>query len=358
MASILVLLIIAGCGAYQYLKGNLVKAFIAFVLGVIASAAAFSYFEPLAQLLISSAHDGKFAPLVPWAQMLCFLLLFVLVFALLQTAAAYFIRQDITLSFFVDRIGRVCIGIFLGLFFSGIFLTALAMAPLPNKYPYQRFDSSNVNQAVNVKPANNVFLNADGFATGFFSLLSKGSFSDSKSFAVLHPDYLNQSYLNRYAHNISMLTSEPALEITKDAVSQMPPDLKDSEGKSAPIKAGHNLMTIQIGIKRKVADQAGTFTLSQFRLICKNQTDRNKLTGSAVNAYPVGYLDENNRLVVTDAGEVLTIQRSDFADNAKILNLVFSVPNSMTPVLAEFKANNVVDVPVAKQDASQSRDAG
>ena len=358
MASLLILLIIAGCGAYQYFKGNLIKAFIAFAFGIIASMAAFSYFEPFSQLLISKAGDGRFAPLIPWAQMLCFTLIFVLIFALLQTAAAYFIHQNITLGFFVEKIGRVFIGVFLGLFFSGILLTAMAMAPLSNKYPYPRFDSSNINQGVIAKSSKKVLLNADGFATGLFSLLSRGSFSGSKSFDVLHPDYLDQLYLNRYAKNIPLVTPEEAIEIPKNAVSQSPSDLKDSENKPVPVKAGHGLMTVQIGIKKKAAMEAGTFTLSQFRLICKNQTDRNKLSGSAVNAYPVGYFDENNRVAVADAGEVLTIERDDFTDNVKMLKLVFSVPSGMTPVLAEFKANNATDVPAAKQDSSQTPDAG
>ena len=354
MAALVILLAIAGCGAYQYFKGSLVKAFTAFVIAVIASAAAFSWFEPLSQLLISRAGDGKLAQLSPWSQMLFFLLIFMLVFSILQTAAAYFIRQNIELSFIVERVGRVFVGIFLGLFFSGIFMTALAMAPLPNKYPYQRFDNSTVNQAAaNAKPAEKVLLNADGFATGFFSVLSSGSLGGSKSFAVLHPDYLDQLHLNRYVHNIPLFTSEEAIEVPKNAVSQASSDLKDSEGKPIAAKAGHNLTVVQVGIKKKLVEEAGTFTLSQFRLICKNRTDKSKLAGSAVNAYPVGYHDENNLISDAGAGEVLTIDKADFTDNVKILKLVFSIPNGMTPVLAQFKSNNVVEVPAVKQDTPQ-----
>jgi hypothetical protein len=187
MGSLLVVLIILGCVAYQYLKGTLVKSFVAVITSICASVVAFGYFELLANVFISREI------LVLWAYPLSFALLFILAFAVLQTIAAQLTRRPIDLGLLPERIGRVVCGIFLGLIVSGLLLTAAAMAPISPKYPYQRFDATNPN------PENpgKVLLNADGFATGWFSIVSSGSFSGKRSFATLHPAFLDQLFLNR-----------------------------------------------------------------------------------------------------------------------------------------------------------------
>ena len=167
MAGLVVVLIILGCAAYQYLKGTLVKAFAAIVITICASVAAFAYFELLANVFVSRSDDSRFLSIAPWAQSLSFVLLFVLAFAILQTITIYLTRQPVDFGLWPERIGRIVCGIFLGLILSGLLLTALAMAPLPSKWPYQRFDQTSPDTE---KPGK-VLLNTDGFATGWFSIV-------------------------------------------------------------------------------------------------------------------------------------------------------------------------------------------
>jgi hypothetical protein len=188
MGSLLVVLIILGCVAYQYLKGTLVKSFVVVITSICASVVAFGYFELLANVFISREI------FVLWAYPLSFALLFILAFAVLQTIAAQLTRQPIDLGLLPERIGRVVCGIFLGLIVSGLLLTAAAIAPIPAKYPYQRFDETIPDFE---KKPSKVLLNADGFATGWFSIVSSGSFSGKRSFATLHPAFLDQLFLNR-----------------------------------------------------------------------------------------------------------------------------------------------------------------
>ena len=187
MGSLLVVLIILGCVAYQYLKGTLVKSFVVVITSICASVVAFGYFELLANVFISREI------FVLWAYPLSFALLFILAFAVLQTIAAQLTRRPIDLGLLPERIGRVVCGIFLGLIVSGLLLTVAAMAPISPKYPYQRFDETSPD------PENpgKVLLNADGFATGWFSIVSSGSFSGKRSFATLHPAFLDKLFLNR-----------------------------------------------------------------------------------------------------------------------------------------------------------------
>jgi hypothetical protein len=125
MVSAVVLLIIAGCAAFQYFKGTIVRAFATIVIAVFASIVAFGFFEILADVLIKRGDSGGMLSLVPWAQALSFLLLFVLTFAILQTAIVQLTRMKIDLGFWPERIGRPVLGIILGLIVSGILLTFL-----------------------------------------------------------------------------------------------------------------------------------------------------------------------------------------------------------------------------------------
>jgi len=340
MAGLLVVLIISGCAAYQYLKGTLVKSVATVIIAVCAGIVAFSYFELLAKVFISRNL------LIPWSQTLSFVLLSVLVFAILQTLAVQLTRQPIDLGLWPERIGRIVCGVFVGLIISGLLLTALAMAPLSNKYPYQRFDASRPNAE---KP-NKVLFNADGFVTGWFNIISSGSFSGRRSFAALHPAFLDQVFLNRHsiADGISIITTSKAIEVPKKIAAWPAPEgLKDSRDPNKPIepKSGHNLTIVRVGIKRNAVRDAGEFTLSQLRLICKQKGDtKDPLTGKGRNVYPIGYLEEADQI---QASSRIQIVSGDFEDGAreKEIDFVFRVPDGFEPVLVEFKLNNIVQIP-------------
>ncbi|HEW79699.1 MAG TPA: hypothetical protein ENH34_07040, partial [Phycisphaerales bacterium] len=110
MAGLLVLLVILGCAAQQYLKGTFVKSFTTVIITICAAIVAFSYFEILADVFVS-----RYPAFVPWAQPLSFVLLFVLAFAILQTISSRLTRQPINFGLWPERIGRIVCGIFLGL---------------------------------------------------------------------------------------------------------------------------------------------------------------------------------------------------------------------------------------------------
>ena len=345
MANLLVVLIVLGCVAYQYLKGTLVKSFTTIIITICAGIVAFGYFEPLANVFVSRSGNGRWPSLVLWAQTLSFVLLLVLAFAILQTIAAQLTRRPVDLGLLPERIGRIVCGIFLGLIISGLLLTALVMAPLSNKYPYQRFDRA----APDTEKPDKVLFNADGFVTGWFSIVSSGSFSGKRSFAVLHPSFLNQTFLNRHkvADGIPIITDSQAIEVpSKKAAWPAPEGLSDSTGKPIPSKGGHNLTIVRVGIKRKAIKSAGKFTLSQLRLVCKQKDDvKNPLAGKGKNIYPVGYLKTANQLQIKRLNDEIKLERADFKGQVKDIDFAFYVPNDFVPVLVEFKQNSIAQVP-------------
>ena len=344
MVSLIVVLIVLGCAAFQYLKGTLVQAFAAFIITICASVVAFAYFEVLANVFIGREL------LIPWAQLLSFVLLFILTFAILQTLAAQLSRQPIDLGLWPERIGRVVCGILLGLVLSSLLLTALAMAPIPNNYPYQRFDQ----RYPDAERPNKVLLNTDGLAAGLFSTVSSGSFSGKRSFATLHPAFIDQLFLNRHniGDDISIITSSQAIELPRKkemaACWLAHEDIKDSDGSPLSPKSGHNLTFVRVGIKKGAVGEAGTFTLSQLRLICKQKADvRNPLAGKGQNVYPIGYLIAADMLQIKRLNDVIRVSRSDFEKNAreKWIDFAFYVPAGSVPVLIEFKQNSIAEVP-------------
>jgi len=358
-----VLIIILGCAAFQYFKGTFVRAFATIIIAICASVAAFGFFEVLANVFISKGDNSRFVSLVPWAQPLCFALLFIIVFGVLQTAMMFLTRQPIDLGILPERIGRVVCGILLGLILSGLLLTALGMAPLPNKYPYQRFNGKR----------SKVLLNADGFATGLFSIISKGSLSGKRSFSTIHPDYLDQLYLNRLISGTSILTTKPAISLPRppkpavwpapeglsEQVSQIVSDLNlqgklkdESTGKSIFMPGpGSNYQPtiVRVGIqisalRPKATINGGIFILPQLRLICKQKGHSTDLTGTGINIYPIGHLKAADQIQVSTE---MKVSSSDFKRNAteKWIDFVFCVPRDYVPVLVEFKQNSIVEIP-------------
>lgn len=356
MAAILILLIIAACAAFQYFKGTLVKSFAMIISVICASMVAFGYFELLANTLLKRGANTGFTAIVSWVHPLCFTLLFILAFAILQTIVILLAQKPVNLDMLPERIGRIVCGIFTGLLLSGLLLTVLDMAPLPTQYPYQRFEAN----AQNADNPDKAFLNADGFAAGWFSLVSRGSFSGKRSFTALHPDFLDQVYLNRLVvdKKIPLATSTNAIEVPRKKASwQAPQNLKDVDGKPIPVKNGHGLIIVRVGIKKGSAKKTVGFTLSQLRLICKPKTGtQNPIKGTAKNIFPLGFMKNENQLQIQKLSDKIFISKDNFVGNVRWIDFAFYVPTNFVPALVEFKQNNIAKVtaPVTSDQAPDS----
>ncbi|MCJ7693744.1 MAG: CvpA family protein [Sedimentisphaerales bacterium] len=342
MANLGVLVIIAGCAAYLYLKGSFVKSFAILISTILATVVAFSYFELLANVFIN--RDT----LVNWAQPISFIALFVVAMVVLLAICLSLSRQSIELGYLPERIGRIACGILIGFMVSGCLLTALSMAPLSGKWPYPRFASSNPD----VDNPTKLLFNADGFVTGWYNMISGGSFSGKRSFAAVHPDFLDQSFLNRYTYpdGVPLITSSGAIEVPeKMAFWPAPEGLRDSNGKAIPTKQGHNLTIVRVGLTSKVMKPSGKFSFSQLRLVCKQKGGaEDVLAGKGTNAFPVGYLKTADQLQLKKLDETIQLEQADLGSTTKWIDFAFYVPSDSVPVLVEFKQNNVVQVPQSK----------
>lgn len=347
MVTLVVVLIVSGCAVFQYLRGTLVRAFATLIVTICACIIAFGFFEVLATLLIGGRDSSlKFIP-PPWMQTIVFLLLFLLSFALLQTLAQYLTRQEVNLGLWPERIGRVVCGILSGLVLASFLITASVMAPLPNKYPYRRFDR---NYPVAWQP-NKVLFDTDALASGLFSTISDGSLSGKRSFATLHPEFIDQLFLNRHsiANDVLPITREQAITVPrKNAAWLAPEEIKDSQDNPIPPQAGYSLMLVRVGLKKSTLTEAGKFTPSQLRLICKQKTGvTDPFAGKGHNIYPIGYMMAEDKLWFTRLSDLIRVTRDDFKDDEreKQIDFAFYVPNGSVPVILQFKQNSIVQVP-------------
>lgn len=356
MAILVVLIIMVVCAALQYVKGTLVRALASVIVAIFALIVAFGFFEFLAGFIIGYAEKGITASIVNFAQPICFALLFVIVFAALQSLSIYLTRDEVDMGEWAEKIGRPVCGVVLGFIVSGALVTVLAMSPLPSKYPYERFEESNLK----LSSPNKLLLSPDGFVTGLFNTISGGSLSGKRGFAVLHPNFLDQVFLNRINKNVSILTSTaPAISIpVEKAVWQAPEAIKsqiedlNSKGElsTTPGKpsGAYTPMVVRVGIKRSALKNeekisAGKFTASQLRLICKPSTElQNPLRGKAINVYPAGYLTAQDQM---QAFSEIQLDNDSFGEgSSKEIDFVFCLPTGYTPVLVEFKINSVAQI--------------
>ncbi len=353
MAGLLVILAILGCVAYGFLKGSTLKSFAMLISAICASVVAFNFFELVASLLT------RFEFLTAWLQALSFLLLFVIVFAIFAAIAIKLIPKELKLGNLSDRISSAAFSAFLGLALTGTLLTFLAMTPTPKTFPYSRFED-NISGQPN---PNKVLLDADGFITGIFNMLSHGAFGGKNSFAVIHQNFLDQIYLNRHKANkgVAAICGAEAIVVPRKIAAWPGSDSIKSASTGEPIerKSKHNLMIVRSGINGNLIKDGGiidekgkaSFTLSQLRLICKKKGEgADLLQGTSKVVYPEGYMKLEDQLRATKLSEEFSLKRDDFIKDPKYgkirwLDLAFYVPENYEPALIQFKQNAIARVP-------------
>ncbi|MHC4122386.1 MAG: CvpA family protein [Planctomycetota bacterium] len=359
LISLMVVLIIAAWAAYEYSKGTFLRAFAMIIVFICASSVAFNYFETLANIFIGRGGVSKFPAMADWAQMLSFLLLFVLCTAILQTILLQLTKEPVNFGIMTERVGRITCGVVGGLILAGSLITAADMAAIPSKYPYQRFDE----EKPNAEKPNKVFLNADGFVTGWFSLISKGCLSGKTSFASVHPSLINEIYLNRFGVDNKLplaVSKSPIAFPKKNIIHLIDGPLERAEEPDNPIKAerGHKLAVIRTGIIFRIMTKyKGAFTPSQLRVVCKRKGYAKEMTtGKGKNIYPIGYLNAKGQIEVTQLNRPIQLKKEEDSEEDIIwFDFVFEVPDDYSPVLIGFKQNIIAQIPSEKQSKPDSR---
>ncbi len=333
--------------AHFYLKSPILKSFATTIAAVLGLIIAFSYYEPLANMLISRGRGGQ------WAQGCCFFLLFVLSFAIIRMGSDYVVGANISFGEVSTKIVGVISGTITGMIISGVFVITVTMLPVRATIPYARFG-----EEINVNEPDKLGLNADGFAAGFFGWISKGSLSCDKSFDALHPDYVNGLHLNR----VKPIEPKQAPRFSKKADPVKILTIAASDCIVLPKKYSvrikdvddHSRTFVRVGIKSSEIAKGGaankertvSFALSQVRLICKAKGALNEMSGNSTVVYPDRYLIAGKRPIKDPGlGKVVSFSGKEFKRGKAWIDLAFNVPSGMQGAFLVFKNNTIVELP-------------
>lgn len=357
MATTLVCVIMLAGIAYFYLKCNIMTSLTNLLASLMGCILAFSYYEQLAGLLVSESWA------VTWIQSATFLLIFFFGFLFIRVLSGFLTKSD----FEVTQIAKLSInltcGALTGMVVAGILLVAVGLSPLPPRLFYSRFPLSKpIHLGLSYPPV----INADGFAASFYSWVSQSSLSSSKSFAVLHADYLTRLHLNRYAlsKDIPAVCSYKAIKLPSGNVSPVRlRKFSDTPEMMTVVRLGISASEIHKGgaaeKNHKVSLIAG-----QVPLIIKEQDQAGNYTGSAQVIYPAGKMNKGGALETLaleknplDDGKADEDKKAGLKEGYYWMDLVYQVPQGRKAVLIGFKQNAILELPKAVPSTEEIENA-
>jgi uncharacterized membrane protein len=128
MATAIIFIVILLTLAHFYLKCSIMTSFSTMLASIFAMIIAFTYYEKLAELFVSRGYG------VNWAHFGCFMLAFVLGFALMRALADLLVGANIDLGQKqVKMAASLVCGLFTGVIISGSLLVALGMLPMQGR---------------------------------------------------------------------------------------------------------------------------------------------------------------------------------------------------------------------------------
>jgi hypothetical protein len=339
MATIVIIVVILACIAGQILWGSVIRSFAIFISAVLGMLIAMNFSDSLAQKLISS-------DMVAWkAHGIVLGLVFVLSFGILVALCLKMLGGDIAFSPLIDKIGGAVISIPTGLVVAGTIVVALALASGSGGFPYERFSADRPDVESPRKP----LLGADGFAAGFFGLVSSGSLAGNNSFALVRAGFNDSIAIDRIGaeKTISPLANSNVIQLPV-VIRRAPAGLTKADGKKLEEVPGSDLFLARMNMTKSVVGKdSPNFLLGQLRIVCKRKDDvTTPYAGSGTSIYPTGYLKTATRLQVESLSAIVPMTDAETDSGVKAIDFAFYIPSSLQPKLVAFKRNFVTGVQV------------
>lgn len=339
MALAIIVLIVFLTLAYFHLKCSIMSSFSTLFASILGMILAFNWYEKAADLFISRGYG------VNWAQFGCFLLLFLLLFAVIRALSEFLIGANIDLGKSVKLAVALSCGFLTGLIFSGVVLVAMGMLPMQGKVFYSRFDPE---KTVSLNNPKSPLLNADGFVCGLYKLISAGSMSSGKSFGVVHADFLNQIHLNRLKIKEDVLAVNAGNSLVLASGNPVRLWNFPDGGDMTVVRMGIKVQSIANGGAGNAAGEV-QFIPAQIRMVCKPESaaeGKKELSGTARAVLPAGFL-EYGRLVKKNLEEIIAPDIKGLKDRILWQDVVFDIPQGQKGILLQFKQCAMVELPRA-----------
>ena len=348
IVSIAVVVVAAAVALYALKKESLITTLATIFACVIAGVIAFAFFEQL-----TARVSEPESALLAWRPALFFILLFAVPFIIFKTIINASINESVEFSTGVERIGRIVFGAVLGFLVSGFILTALAIAPLKMSLPYARFDEKHLTPY----SPETLSIGSDIFVTNFFKMVSGNSFSGEKRFGSLHPNFIDQSYINRLKiQKVTAYTGKNTLKTPDENGYRILDKLSYIDGNSVKISDGYNLAAVTIGIAKRDRRHTLPLSFSQIRLICKySDSAEDNFQAETYSCYPIAELKTNGK-----AKPVSLKDRFEFPAKSEgdifWIDFVFEIEADSEPIFVQLKQNEIARVQINAENIQISED--
>src|SRR5688500_1016655 len=342
---IVVLVLIAIIAYFHYVQG-LFSATLSAIAAILAAALAFSYHE----VVIFSLLKGKVAT---YAHGMILVAMFALIYLIIRVIFDHAVPGNVRCPLLVDRIGAAVMGVFAGVFATGILAIAAAALPFGAGSPYARYaleedrevtvptggrdQDAYVREGLNEpepgrfnpEQAGGMIVPADDIVVNMVDRLSNGALAGKRPLRAVHPSYLDELFAQRLgvqvgaarvAFNVQSLQQVGVAGVySLDQVPQADAEYLQVRGK--PIKGSEQplrkpapnelLLVVRVNFTRGSDDKDHNVRFSPASV---------RLVAGGANHMPIGTMD--------DAGVLRLNLPDDFlvapADTS--VDLVFQMP--------------------------------
>lgn len=331
---IVIILMTGGCLSRFYLKNSLLDSFVQLIASIIGILVAFTYYEPLAAILISKGF------IVQSAQGWCLFIIYALTTVIVAVICDHIVGSNIEFANSAKIVAAIVCGLLVGLISSGVLIASFGMEP-PSVMCYNRFD-----ETINLRNAKSPIIPVDSLATGLYAWMADGAMGSKKKFSLYHTDFLDQIHVNRHKKKAgaALVAGKGSISIPRNGVK-----IEDNDGQA--------ITMVLVKIKNnKIADggtatKKGTIAITpgQFRLVCRKKRSDGSFSGKTNVLYPVTYrvatAEDKSRKKVEDLGELVTLDRDIFIKKMAPVELAYEVPSGMTARYLQFRNNIMIEVP-------------
>jgi hypothetical protein len=361
------LLLFLGIAFYQALQGTF-TALIAAVLTILSAALAANFYGPLSHSLLLE-HIPDYADAVSLAG------IFFITLMVLRTLADHFIRSNVVVYAWPDRIAAGVLSIPTALVIVGMACISFEMLPFDDQV--MMFDRFQVNQGT--VTTKGIFPYADSFTAGMLEKLSKGSLESQTQFGMAHPDWPVEVSANRIGVQKESKHAVPPSSVRVEKAWRIDNPLM---AKEYTLQQGRRESGMKVEVADKVQPRDGYYYLAvQMKLTDPKAADgdgyyrfgwgqvrlvgfKGTLQTRPMNIFAIGVRDldlpaEFNYMRVkvptppekSDDGEAQPGERNyGIISKSNTFDVVFEVPEDFTPWFLEFKRWGRAAVPKPTTD--------
>jgi hypothetical protein len=272
---LLVFVLVLAVAFFQVIQG-VYGALIMLLASLISAAVAFSYFEPVAiwlQPYLDASAEG-----VAMGG------LFVMCLLVLRLPADQFLRANVVVGAWANRISAGAMGLMSAIIVLGVVTTAIQLLPLGPKFlTYRPFDDA-LQRNQSLAP-----FHVDQFTAGLVDLMSSGSMrpASGKTMGAVHRNLLREAFARRNTAGLHGRTSTPANALM--VAGSYSPELGPSVtwANDVPLdplepEKRVNILIVRVSVDASAADGDHWWRLPATHFCLVGKDGR--------SAYPVGYL--------------------------------------------------------------------